>query len=114
MAQSSRCKNESCSTLMQPERWQQIDNLFHLALAQDPNRRGTFLVQECAGDDTLRTEVEALLASHDQAQNFIESPASDLAAELFAKDQTTLVAGQTVGAYKIVSLLGIGGMGEVY
>jgi hypothetical protein len=79
MAQSSRCKNESCSTLMQPERWQQIDNLFHLALAQDPNRRGTFLVQECAGDDTLRTEVEALLASHDQAQNFIESPASDLA-----------------------------------
>lgn len=99
---------------MQPERWQQIDNLFHLALAQDPNRRGTFLVQECAGDNTLRSEVEALLASHDQAQSFIESPASDLAAELIAKDQTTLVAGQTVGAYKIVSLLGIGGMGEVY
>lgn len=99
---------------MQPERWQQIDNLFHLALAQDPNRRVTFLVQKCAGDDILRTEVEALLASHDQAQSFIESPASDLAAELFANDQTTLVVGQSVGAYKILSLLGIGGMGEVY
>ena len=99
---------------MQPDRWQQIDQLFHLALAQEPNRRVTFLEEKCAGDKTLRSEVEALLASHEQAESFIEAPASDLAAELFGKEQTTLRVDQHVGSYRILSLLGAGGMGEVY
>src|ERR1700687_1472843 len=99
---------------MQPERWQQIDQLFHSALAQEPNRRAGFLVQQCGDDESLRNEVEVLLASHEQAANFIEIPASDLAAALLAKGQTGLAAGQAVGAYDIVSVLGVGGMGEVY
>jgi serine/threonine protein kinase/Tol biopolymer transport system component len=99
---------------MRPERWQQIDQLFHSALAQEPNRRAFFLAQKCGGDESLLNEVEVLLASHEQAENFIETPASDLAAALLAKDQTGLVTGQAVGSYKIVSVLGIGGMGEVY
>jgi eukaryotic-like serine/threonine-protein kinase len=99
---------------MQPERWQQIDQLFHSALAQEPDRRAGFLAQKCGDDESLRNEVEVLLASHEQAENFIETPASDLAAALLAKGQPGLVAGQAVGPYKIVSVLGIGGMGEVY
>jgi serine/threonine protein kinase len=99
---------------MQPERWQQIDQLFHSALEQEPNRRAVFLAQKCGGDGSLRIEVEALLASHEQAENFIETPASDLAAALLAKGQTGLVEGQAIGPYKIVSVLGVGGMGEVY
>jgi eukaryotic-like serine/threonine-protein kinase len=99
---------------MQPDRWQQIDRVFHLALAQEPNRRATFITQECAGDDSLRSEVEALIASHEQAQSFIETPASDLAAQLLTKDKTGLAVGQAVGPYTIVSILGAGGMGEVY
>ncbi len=99
---------------MQPERWQQIDQLFHLALAQEANGRARFLAEECVGDDSLRTEVEALIASHEQAQSFIENPASDLAAEILAKGEHGLIAGQALGPYKIVSTLGTGGMGEVY
>jgi len=99
---------------MQPERWQQIDQLFHLALAQEANGRAKFLAEECVGDDSLRTEVEALIASHEQAQSFIENPASDLAAEILAKGEHGLIAGQAIGPYKIVSTLGTGGMGEVY
>src|SRR5258705_13497567 len=99
---------------MQAERWQQIDQLFHLALAQEANRRADFLAEECDGDDSLRTDVEALIASHEQAQSFIERPASDLAAEILAHGEHGLITGQAVGSYEIVSRLGGVGMGELY
>jgi serine/threonine protein kinase/Tol biopolymer transport system component len=99
---------------MQPERWRQIDQLFHLALEREPGQRAVFLEQACSGDESLRSEIEALISSHQQADSFIETPASDLAAELLAKGKAGLVIGQLVGHYEIVSVLGAGGMGEVY
>jgi len=99
---------------MQPDRWQQIDQLFHQALEREPAHRSVFLEQACSGDKSLRSEVEALISSHEQADNFIETPASGLAAELLAKDQGGLKVGQSLGHYEIASVLGVGGMGEVY
>lgn len=99
---------------MQPERWQQIDQLFHEALGRAPGQRSRFLEQACSGDESLRSEIEALISSHEQAESFIETPASDLAAELLAKGQAGLEVGQSVGRYAIKSVLGLGGMGEVY
>ncbi len=99
---------------MTPERWQQINQLFHSALAYEGGQRAAFLARVCAGDEALRAEVESLVASHEQADSFIETPAADVAAELFAGAQTRLKAGQQLGHYTIVALLGAGGMGEVY
>jgi len=99
---------------MNTERWQQIDHLFHSVLEHEPGQRAMFLAQACAGDVALRDEVESLISSHEQAESFIETPASDLAAELFASGQSEVVVGQNVGPYKILSLVGAGGMGEVY
>ena len=100
---------------MTPERWQQINQLFHSALEHERGQRAAFLAAACAGDDeALRAEVASLVASHEQAESFIERDASDVAAELLAGGNNRLGAGQQLGHYTITALLGAGGMGEVY
>ena len=99
---------------MKPERWQQLDRLFHSALQREPGERSALLDKECAGNAGLRREVEALLAAHAEAGSFIEKPAFDVEARSVAADQNELVVGQTIGHYQIVSPLGAGGMGFVY
>src|SRR6185436_15379115 len=97
---------------MTPERWQQITNIFQVALQRDESARAAYLNEACAGDDSLRGEVEAMLASHDQASRFIEEPAINVAA-MQGGDGNSLI-GQTIAHYQVLSLLGSGGMGEVY
>jgi serine/threonine protein kinase/tetratricopeptide (TPR) repeat protein len=99
---------------MKPERWQQIDNLLQSALACASEERPAFLAQACAGDEPLRLEVESLLASHEHAGNLLETPLSQIAADLFVESQPPSVEGQTIGLYKVLARLGAGGMGEVY
>src|SRR5437870_2309439 len=99
---------------MTPERYRQIGELFHAALEVDAGERATFLQTACAGDAELRREVESLIASHDQGTDFIESPALAVAAELMAAREADALVGQTVGRYRVLSLVGAGGMGRVY
>ncbi len=97
---------------MTPERWQQIKALLESALERDPVAREAFLDERCAGDPSLRREVEALLDSHARAGDFIESPAYAVMAASLA--ESDLVPGTAVGPYEIVSRLCAGGMGDIY
>ena len=94
--------------------WQQIEKLYHSALELEPRQRQAFLREACAGDEALRREVESLLAHQDQAESFIEAPALEVAAKGMAQNRAPSLVGRQVGPYKIHSLLGVGGMGEVY
>jgi len=100
---------------MTPERWQQVNEVFHSALKHNSAQRGAFLDQVCGGDQELRKEVESLIASHQSdSDGLIEPYPFEAAVHLLAEDKADLSAGQRIGQYKILSLLGRGGMGEVY
>lgn len=96
---------------MTPERWQRIKPLLQSALERNPGERSAFLAAECAGDETLRSDIESLITSHEQAGGFIESPAVEVLAGALTDDQ---VLGRNLGPYAISARLGAGGMGEVY
>jgi eukaryotic-like serine/threonine-protein kinase len=90
---------------MTPERWQQIRDVLENALDLAPNERSDFLAQACSSDPSLRQEVETLLASSpDVHPSFLQS---------FTL-RVTLTSGTKLGDYEVKSLLGSGGMGEVY
>jgi serine/threonine-protein kinase len=99
---------------MKPEHWQQIKTLLQAALEREPHERAAFFKEACADDPSLQSEVESLIASHEQAGGFIESPAFAVMAESLANNRAESVAGQTLGHYKVLAQLGAGGMGEVY
>src|SRR5215510_5119026 len=101
---------------MTTERWRQVEDLFHEALDCAPNDRAAFLDVACADDRGLRQQVQRLIDSFDEAGDFIETPLMD--DSLPSRDKThppsESIIGRKVGNYEILSLIGAGGMGEVY
>ena len=57
---------------MTPERWQQITEIFHAALARDPRDRADFVADACAGDEQVRREVESMLAQPMATDGFLD------------------------------------------
>jgi len=94
--------------------YERAEQLFHEAMAQGPRKRSKFLDERCAGNDSLREEVESLLCAHLAATTFLETPAADLLpAEgpiLVPQPLNT----DRVGAYRLVRMIASGGMGTVY
>ena len=99
---------------MTARNWQQIKELFHSALECAPQERAAFLNETCRGDESLRSEVESLIAAHEREGSFIDSPAYEVAARWLADDGAESLVGQQISQYKILEQLGAGGMGEVY
>jgi eukaryotic-like serine/threonine-protein kinase len=99
---------------MKAERWKQVNDLFQSAVERAPDERAAFLDEACQGDEPLRREVGSLLTSSERAENFIELPAFEVAPELVTDARAGALVGKVIGHYRIESLIGVGGMGEVY
>src|SRR3984893_15312312 len=98
---------------MDPERWREIEQLYHLALEQEPAQRNRVLAEACEDDAELRKEVESLLAQSGGSDRLVGKSAWVEADDL-AETQTILTPGARLGPYQILGLLGEGGMGKVY
>jgi eukaryotic-like serine/threonine-protein kinase len=91
---------------MNEKRWQQIEVILQQALSLPPASVEPFLEKACAGDETLRGQVESLLRHDGANSDFLQTPATEL-------PEPTL-AGRTIAHYQVIEKLGEGGMGLVY
>jgi serine/threonine-protein kinase len=99
---------------MSDTNWYKVREIFDLALRRQPDERRRFLNEVCGDDETLLTEVESLLSSHDSAESFMETPAVARVADVIETNTKKLETGKCFGHYEIINQIGAGGMGEVY
>jgi len=99
---------------MTPERWKRIEELYHAARLRPTGDRSAFLLEACADDDRLRRNVESLLAESESSDDVLGEPGVMIPAQLIADFVPAAMTGVSLGGYRLQTLLGAGGMGEVY
>jgi serine/threonine protein kinase len=102
-------------TTMTPERWERVKALYESARVQPAQDRSAFLARECHGDTDLQLEIESLLDQPLGTQEFVDFVGGPFAiAGAAGGEGSGLLVGQRLGQFEVLSLLGRGGMGEVY
>jgi len=99
---------------MNAERWKQVDAILDAVLEIAPSDRFAFLNDKCGDDENLRLEVKKLLASMEKAEDFLEAPPVESVFRLFDEESSENFIGRQIGVYRLIRLIGQGGMGSVF
>src|SRR5690349_9434787 len=99
---------------MSSARWQKVEEIFHEALSRQPDARSAFLAAVCGENLALRREVESLLKAAGEASGYLDRPAMQVAAQTLSREPKGGLTGRKFANYLVGSLLGVGGMAEVY
>lgn len=99
---------------MNQDRWRQVEELFHAALAIAEPKREAYLAEACRGDAGLRQEVQDLIAGHQAATSSMQTAVVREAVQQVLESDELLTAGQEFGPYRVVREIGRGGMGLVF
>jgi serine/threonine-protein kinase len=99
---------------MNDARWAQADRLFDAVLDRRPHERTSFVREACAGDEELLRAVKSLLENEREAGGFLETPAIELMAQQQDAGPAVPLIGRELAGYRVIELVGRGGMGEVY
>src|SRR5260221_12905041 len=93
------CANCGVASAMSSDRWRQVEDLCHAALARRADERRPFLVKACEGDEALLREVESLLAQESSAEAFMRVPAAALAGSAGLDQPAAALVGAGFGSY---------------
>lgn len=100
---------------MSTEAWKRVDAIFDGALTRSPDERAAFLDEACGDDEELRRRVEGLLEAAEVGDSFLDGIAPGVRMDADARpDAAGTGEGHEIGPYRLVELVGEGGMGAVY
>ena len=93
------------------DRWRQLETFFYAAMEVEPSQRAVLLDRFCEEHPPFCQEARALLQSSEETWGFLHDPLREAAIQITAEPDLT---GEIIGAYRMVRLIGEGGMGRVY
>ena len=99
---------------MNGDKWSQVKRILDSAVQLPSDERRRYVVDACDGDESLRREIDSLLASPPELDSFLEDGAIAGFADSIEESAAKFATGATIGRYRIVAQIGRGGMGIVY